>query len=1138
MSTVCVQSNNINKLKYDKEINIDSGFFNRPKEHQFVKDIKEVLYEWLILAGVEENKTNAVIDRFPSFFVYALDEEWRRNEGIYKRLFAETPFCDSVVAEDDWERYRAFLDKQTQESIFDEAFSLSQIYIQLCGYFDINKDNEKQGNKQEDIFTSRKTIERNKDNEKQGNKQDDTFTSRKTIERHIVDLTTYMHMWINKDDKDDAIRIISGGPGSGKSCFAKMFAASISITNNVLFIPLYQLDLSRDVEEVIGKFLISNDFFNVNPIGTTEPLLLIFDGLDEIAQQGKVSLNVARDFVTQILQLLRNYNHIKLKIRIIITGRDLPVQEIETYFKREEQIIYVLPYYNFHDESDLALYEYIDPNNLLIEDKRELWWSKYSQLTGKPYSGFPLELKKQIFDDVTSQPLLNYLLALSYDRKRIDFADETNAKEANLNELYSDLVDAVYERDWQHPHKGYRAIEGIEKEEYERILEEIAVSVWQGDGRTATIRAIEERCEKNNLKRVLDKFQDKAKEGVTTLLTAFYFRDTGIRAEERTFEFTHKSFGEYLAARRIVKQLETTKKAIAQQKEYQCGWTYETALEKWIEICSNVPIDEYIFNFLRNEIKLYDMTIVKGWQNMLCDIIGDMLKPGMPLDKITQISFIEKARRSRNSEEALLATISACARYTGEISRIEWARGTSAVEWLSKLIYYQRWPNFTTKCLNHLDLSGCVLRGMDFGDADFTHSCLCECDLSYSVLVNADLSNTKINKTLFQYANLDEADLSEAIFEADPSLFLGARLNDVISEDAQIYAVRGYNYDREENYLRAIADYTKAIELVPDNAEYYSNRSVCYHCQGKYGRAVDDCTKAIELVPDNAEYYDSRGVSYLMLGKYDKAVDDCTKAIELAPNNARYYSNRSVCYHYQGEYDKAVDDCTKAIELAPDNAEYYDSRGTSHHCLRKYDKAVADHTKAIELAPDNATYYDNRGNSYCFLCEYHKAIHDLKNAIEINPENVDYYSSTAFCLYKIGETDLAFENLDKAFSLNENSPSCYRVRALINLKMAKRNKKNRDQHILDDFNRSIELAKEQKDNTLYLCYSYRAEYYIYINELDKAYDDLRASLDSNEQFYLTWFYLAKYHEEKGHAQEYEQCFNKAKEYGYIPDEDD
>ena len=73
----------ITKLKYDKDINIDPDFFNRPKECQFVKDIQELLREWLILAGVESNRVESIVNRFPGFFVYSLHDEWLKDSGKY-----------------------------------------------------------------------------------------------------------------------------------------------------------------------------------------------------------------------------------------------------------------------------------------------------------------------------------------------------------------------------------------------------------------------------------------------------------------------------------------------------------------------------------------------------------------------------------------------------------------------------------------------------------------------------------------------------------------------------------------------------------------------------------------------------------------------------------------------------------------------------------------------------------------------------------------------------------------------------------------------------------------------------------------------------------------------------------------------
>ncbi len=87
---------------------------------------------------------------------------------------------------------------------------------------------------------------------------------------------------------------------------------------------------------------------------------------------------------------------------------------------------------------------YVDVQKLLERDQRKDWWVGYGQASGEGYTGLPKELARDDLHDVTAQPLLNYLVALSYRRKRIDFG-----KLANLNELYADLLTTVYERAYE-----------------------------------------------------------------------------------------------------------------------------------------------------------------------------------------------------------------------------------------------------------------------------------------------------------------------------------------------------------------------------------------------------------------------------------------------------------------------------------------------------------------------------------------------------------------------------------------------------------------------------------------------------------------------------------------------------------------
>ena len=111
---------------------------------------------------------------------------------------------------------------------------------------------------------------------------------------------------------------------------------------------------------------------------------------------------------------------------------------------------------------------------------------------------------------------------------------------------------------------------------------------------------------------------------------------------------------------------------------------------------------------------------------------------------------------------------------------------------------------------------------------------------------------------------------------------------------ADAYLMRGETLSGNQQYDRAIADYTAAIELKPDYAEAYNDRGFAYYLKGDFERAISDYTRAIELRPNYPKAHNSRGVAY-MQGGYGaaKSVPDFDRAIELKPDFRYAYINRA-----------------------------------------------------------------------------------------------------------------------------------------------------------------------------------------------------------------------------------------------------
>jgi tetratricopeptide (TPR) repeat protein len=299
---------------------------------------------------------------------------------------------------------------------------------------------------------------------------------------------------------------------------------------------------------------------------------------------------------------------------------------------------------------------------------------------------------------------------------------------------------------------------------------------------------------------------------------------------------------------------------------------------------------------------------------------------------------------------------------------------------------------------------------------------------------------------------------------------------------------------------------------------------------------IPEIEKRIANGQQSANNYYRLGTEYYLKDEYNKAIEYLTEAIKLEPDNAKYYNERGKNYNRLKDYEKSIADRSKAIELEPDNALYYNNRGINYNWLNDFERAVADKSKAIELKPDNAEYYNSRGISYSWLRDYEKAIADYSNAIELKPDNAKYYLDLARVLCRINDFDSALANLNTAMSLDRGLPKCYNVRGFIGLKKAIKDKTECTSDVLNDLSKAIELNKD--DSFASQFYTDRAEYYLYSNEPDKAYNDLQKAFTYNKESGRAYFFMARYYKIKGNDQEYKRCMTKSKECKYIPDDSD
>ncbi|MCG8419509.1 MAG: pentapeptide repeat-containing protein [Proteobacteria bacterium] len=766
------------------ELEIRPDFVDRPGDLSIVADVAPLLGQWLSSYGVREADTRAIADRLRAYFAHILNAEWRESRAFYTPILdaLDTPFAAASAHEQAWQENAARLRRQVNERMFGESFGLEQVYVRrraACGRLADASDEpgelagpEPDGDERARAHSPGdrgviRAAATGEDGPSHGR------VSSAAVSRDVVDLAGHLCRWLDDADRHDAIRVISGGPGSGKSSFARMFAVEwTERSSRVVYVPLFEFDLADSLTSAMDSYARRLGL----PAGLFDPdrgegdLLVIFDGLDELSLRGRLGAETVRQFVRLLERSVRDMNRDRCRLRVLVTGRDIAVQATEAELRKPGQILHLLPYYVPVD----ARASYSDPDHLLARDDRDTWWARYGWAAGLEIGSMPDELRRADLDEITSEPLLCYLVALSYVGGRIDFT----GGEVNLNEIYHDLLDSVYERGYEGSRR-HKSVSNLSERQFVEILEEIGLASWHGGGRTATLDQIRLYCTRSpRLAKLIDRFEKDAEAGVTSLMAAFYFRQgEADERGDRTFEFTHRSFGEYLAGRRIVRACaRMVNRVTAGDEGDEDGWTESDALVHWVEICGAAELDHGLLPFVRGEIGDQDDSVLHRWQRIFGRLIGRMLRTGMPMERLERVRFATEVKRARNAEAALFVVLDACARVTETLSAVRWPAKGSFGDWLRTVQGQAAGDTrpVVLQCLSYLDLHRTTLRAVDLGRAVLRHSNFKNSQFAYALLNNADLTGANLDDAILRRADVNGGRLSGAVLRA--ALLLETRL--------------------------------------------------------------------------------------------------------------------------------------------------------------------------------------------------------------------------------------------------------------------------------------------------------------------------------------------------------------------------
>ena len=222
-----------------------------------------------------------------------------------------------------------------------------------------------------------------------------------------------------------------------------------------------------------------------------------------------------------------------------------------------------------------------------------------------------------------------------------------------------------------------------------------------------------------------------------------------------------------------------------------------------------------------------------------------------------------------------------------------------------------------------------------------------------------------------------------------------------------LYSHCGFAHEYQCGYSIKIGEFSKPTQH-PNlaEAEAHNTRGIAYCEKGDVDKAIAAFTKAIDLKPDYTNAHYNLGLAHIRKGEVDKAWSAYYGAIQMKRNYAEAYNNRGIVYHLKGETLYALQDFSMAIGLNQQLVEAYTNRGSLYLDKSDIQPALDDFHIAIKLDSDAGLAYGHCGVAWLHYEHWSKVKADWTVAailhVDIRPLFYTRYGNIAAFVQKTG----------------------------------------------------------------------------------------------------------------------------------------
>ncbi|HTU88745.1 MAG TPA: tetratricopeptide repeat protein [Gemmataceae bacterium] len=262
-------------------------------------------------------------------------------------------------------------------------------------------------------------------------------------------------------------------------------------------------------------------------------------------------------------------------------------------------------------------------------------------------------------------------------------------------------------------------------------------------------------------------------------------------------------------------------------------------------------------------------------------------------------------------------------------------------------------------------------------------------------------------------ARIDKGDFDGAIADSSKAIELNPKDPFPFINRANARILKGVDPDA------SIADATRALELRPGIPAALLNLGMARSQKGDYDGAIAEFDKAIAILPTFKKAYGQRGQTWMQKKKWAKAESDFTRALSsLNPAHPSIYQNRGICRMEKGNLEGALADFDAALRRGAGKVGLYYRRSQVLFLSGDPKAAQADLDKALALEPTLVPLHSFRAKILICEGDGNGALAAAEKLISLHPTSADALNCLAFVHAWRGENHKALTDYAASLKLD------------------------------------------------------------------------------------------------------------------------